>query len=201
VTFAKNYGEQISRWNGASLSVNARLQNGVVVQGGFDTGTTTLDTCDLRAKLPEIAVVNPYCHTEQPATQVKALGSYTVPKLDLLVSATFQSLPGPEIAATFVATNALIAPSLGRSLAGNAANVPVNLVEPRTMYGERLNQLDLRFAKILRFGRMKTSFNVDLYNALNVDTVLTLNNAYAAWQRPVSIILARYAKLGVQFDF
>lgn len=201
ITFAKNYGEQINRWNGASLSVNARLRNGLVLQGGFDTGTTTLDTCDLRAKLPEIAVLNPYCHTEQLATQVKALGSYTIPRVDLLVSATFQSLPGPEIAANFVATNALIAPSLGRSLAGNAANVPVNLVEPGTMYGERLNQLDLRFAKILRFGRTKTSLNVDLYNALNVDTVLNLNNAYAAWQRPVSIILARYAKLGVQFDF
>ena len=201
ITFAKNYGEQISRWQGVGLNVNARLNNGVTLQGGFDTGTTTLDTCDLRAKLPEIAPVNPYCHTEQPATQVKALGSYTIPKVDLLVSATFQSLPGPEIAATFTATNAVVAPSLGRNLAGNAANVPVNLVEPGTLYGERLNQLDLRFGKVLRFGRLRASLNVDVYNALNVDTVVALNNAYAAWQRPVSIMLARYVKLGMQLDF
>ena len=67
--------------------------------------------------------------------------------------------------------------------------------------GDRLNQVDFRFAKILRFDRSKLALNLDLYNALNVDTVLTLNNAYATWQRPQAIILARFAKIGVQFDF
>jgi hypothetical protein len=31
-------------------------------------------------------------------------------------------------------------------------NVTVNLIEPGTLYGDRLNQLDLRVARILRFG-------------------------------------------------
>jgi hypothetical protein len=44
-------------------------------------------------------------------------------------------------------------------------------------------------------------FSLDLYNALNVDTVLTVNNAFATWQRPQSIMLARFAKLGMQIDF
>ena len=73
-TSAANYGEQTVRWNGVALAVNARLRNGIVVQGGVDTGKTTRDTCEIRAKLPEIAPVNPYCHTEQPLTQFKLLG-------------------------------------------------------------------------------------------------------------------------------
>ena len=54
---------------------------------------------------------------------------------------------------------------------------------------------------MLRFGRTKATVNLDLYNALNVDTVLSLSTAYATWQRPSSIMLARFAKIGVQFDF
>jgi len=56
---------------------------------------------------------------------------------------------------------------LGRDLSGNAANVTVNLVEPATLYGDRNNQLDFRFAKILRLGRTKTQVGLDLYNATN----------------------------------
>jgi hypothetical protein len=212
VTFASNFGDEVRLWNGFAITLNARLPNGAILQGGVDTGTLTQDVCEVRAQLPEWTITdvlgpytgptNPYCHTEQPSTQFKMLGAYTIPKIDLQVSATLQSLPGPEIFANFTATNAVIAPSLGRNLAAGAgATVSVNLVEPGTMYGKRLNQLDLRLAKVLRFGGTKTTLNFDLYNALNVDTVLTLNNAFATWQRPQSIILARFAKVGLQFDF
>lgn len=211
-TFSKNFGDEVRLWNGVSATVNARMPNGVLVQGGIDTGRLTVDYCEIRAKVPEYTVtpvtsttpsaVNPYCHTSQPTTQFKLLGMYTIPRVDVQVSGTLQSIPGPEIAANFTATNAVIAPSLGRNLAGNTVNVPINLVEPGTLYGERLNQLDLRVAKILRLaGNLRATVNLDIYNALNVDTVLTLNNAFATWQRPQAIILARFAKIGVQFDF
>jgi carboxypeptidase family protein len=134
-------------------------------------------------------------------TNVKFSGSYTVPRLDVLVAGTFRSIPGPEIYANYVATNAVIAPSLGRSLSGGAANLPVTIAEPGTLYGERLNQVDMRVGKILRFGRTKTSLNLDIYNLFNANTVLTVNNAFATWQRPTSILLARFAKIGMQFDF
>jgi hypothetical protein len=173
-----------------------------------DKGTLTEDVCEIRAQVPEWTVAglvgptDPHCRTEKPQTQFKLLGTYTIPRVDVQFSATLQSLPGHEIHANYTALNALIAPSLGRNLAGNAANKSINLVEPGAMYGDRLNQLDLRLGKIVRLGgNRRVTFNVDLYNALNVDTALTLNNAYAAWQRPQSIILARFAKLGLQLDF
>ena len=69
------------------------------------------------------------------------------------------------------------------------------------MYGERLNQLDLRFAKILQMGGTRATASLDLYNALNANPVLTLNNAFAAWQQPRSILNSRFAKIVVQVDF
>jgi hypothetical protein len=202
VTFSKNFGDQVQMWNGVALTASARLQNGILLQGGIDTGRVTLDSCEVRAQLPETAPVNPYCHTNQPTTQVKIIGSYTIPRVELQVSTAFQSIPGPEIAATYAAPNAIIAPSLGRNLSGGAANASVNLIEPGVLYGDRLNQLDLRFARAVRFGRTRTTLQLDLYNALNVDTVQTVNNAFGPlWQRPQTVILARFVKFGVQFDF
>ena len=45
------------------------------------------------------SVSTDFCHVETPfLTQVKLLGSYTLP-LDIQVAATFQNIHGPQIAA------------------------------------------------------------------------------------------------------
>ena len=95
----------------------------------------------------------------------------------------------------------MVAQSLGRPLSGGASQVTVNIVPPGTMYGERLNQLDLRFGKLLTFDRLRTAVHLDLYNALNADTILAKSDAYAIWQRAQAILMARFAKISVQFDF
>ena len=46
--------------------------------------------------------------------------------------------------------------SLGRAFAGGTPNITVNLIEPGTLYGNRVNQLDLRIAKNCRFGGKRT---------------------------------------------
>ncbi len=215
-TLASDYGEQIEHWNGIDVTVNARLGRGVLVQGGLSTGKTMADNCDLVAKIRSLAfggtslgaantnvwLPQSYCHQESPfLTQVKFLGAYSVPRVDVQVSGTFQSIPGPQISATYVVPNALVIPSLGRPLSGNAANVSVSIVPPGTMYGERLNQLDFRVGKTLKFGTTRTAVNLDLFNAFNANTALTLNNNYASWQQPLSIVSGRLTKISVQFDF
>ena len=51
---------------------------------------------------------------------------------------------------------------------------------------ERLNQLDLRFGKLFRLGGVRTSVNLDVFNALNSNAVLTENFAYASWRVPLA---------------
>jgi hypothetical protein len=202
ITFADNYGTSINHWNGVDIVVNARLAAGLLVQGGTSTGRTSTDECEVDAKLPEVGVTaSTYCRQVGSwLTQAKFIGTYTIPRIDVLASATFQSLPGPAILANYTATNAVVAPSLGRNLSGGA-NVTVNLVEPNTMYGERLNQLDVRFGKLFRYGRLRTTTSVDLYNALNANPVTQQNNAFASWQQPQRILTARFARLSLRVDF
>jgi hypothetical protein len=208
-TLADNYGKQTSHWNGVDVSVNARLRNGIFVQGGTSTGRTSTNNCEILAALPEINPSGaPYCdEVGSWLTQVKGAASYTIPRIDVATSATYQYLPGPEIAANWAANNAAISPSLGHNLAGGVATQTVNLVTPGTTYNDGLNQLDLRFAKIFRFGSTRTTINFDIYNATNSNTILTLNNGFvttttpATWMLPTAILQPRFWKIGAQFDF
>ena len=155
--------------------------------------------------LPETALLNPYCLQEPPfLTDVKALGSYTIPKIDVQVSGTLQSIPGDPLAANYQVPSATVALSLGRPLSGNAQFAQVNLVEPGEVIGDRINQLDLRVGKILRFRNLRTQISVDLYNALNANPIESYNQAFiagGAWLTPTGILTARFAKITAQVDF
>jgi hypothetical protein len=212
VTSADSFGGQSEHFDGVDFNVNLRLLSGGMVQGGVSTGRVTQDDCAIVTQNPEVTVVSTIgtvqstsmCHVVTPfLTQAKLLASYTVPRIDVVVAGTFQSLPGPLLAANFVASNALVQPSLGRPLSGGAANTTVNLVAPGTIYGERLNELDLRLTKAIKFGRTRTHVNFDAYNALNGNAVRSVNATYTttSWLVPTAILDPRLYKISVQFDF
>jgi Carboxypeptidase regulatory-like domain len=215
ITYADKYGKQINHVNGFDLTFNLRPRQGLLFQGGPNWERRTIDTCEVTAKLPETLLGAPvlsdanaafmpisFCHQQSPfRTLVKFLATYTVPRVDVQLSASFQSQPPRQIWANFTATNAIVSPSLGRNLAGGASNIVVNIVEPGAMYGERVNDLDLRFAKILRFGARRANISLDLYNVLNSNAVVTVSQAFATWQRPQEIINGRFAKLVMQLNF
>ena len=219
---SSNFGEMSENWQGVDVTVNARLRNGLTVQGGTSSGRRSMDNCEVRAALPETyswastqavqttrvttstgALANPYCRVVEPfLTSFRGLATYLVPKIDLQVSGTWRSDPGPELAANYVVTNAIALPSLGRNL--SSGNVTVNLVEPGTLYGARINNMDIRLAKIFRFLGTRAQVGVDIYNVMNTDVVTGYNNGYSptgAWLTPTTIQAARYAKLNMQIDF
>jgi hypothetical protein len=200
VTFADHYGTQREIYDGFDFTVNARLRNGILLAGGLNAGRTMTDACfvvDSPQQLQFCKVTPPF----QP--QLKLLGAYPLP-LGLQVAGTFQSLPGPNILATWAAPVAAISPSLGRPLAGNVATASISLIQPGTLYGDRLNQLDFRLLKnfTLKGPQRKLQVMLDLYNAFNASPVVFQNNTYGPqWQVPTSILSGRLVKFGAQLNF
>ncbi len=177
-------------------------------------GTTMTDNCDVVDDVPEaLATGGPntlqsinFCHVETPfLAQYKALASYTLPWYGIRLSGTLQSLPFATqngLAANNVYNNAnrLTSTTLGRPF--TLAQQTVNLVEPGTFYGDRLNQIDIRLTKIVNVGRGRVDLNVDFYNAFNSDAVILENLAYGpAWRRPLTVIQPRFVKFAARWDF
>jgi hypothetical protein len=217
-TSATNYGSLYQNYNGVDINVNARLRSGLQFQAGTTTGERVTDYCDIRAKLPGQAggfstgsevpaysAVNPNCHfAPGVTTRATAAGSYTIPKILVQLSGSFQSSPGIPLAANWVVPAATIAQTLGRLPSGNVTNVTINLLTPTDLRSERVNQLDWRVGKVLKFGRQRATISADLFNALNNDAILTYNQAFIPggnWNVPTAVLTARTTKITVQWDF
>jgi hypothetical protein len=188
------------------------------VQAGTSTGQTVVDACEVRDKLPEQVSTgaanaggipynpaNPFCHIAPGiTTRFTSAGSYIVPKLDVQVAFALTSSPGVPLEANWNIPNAVVRQWLGRDLAGGAPNLAVNLLAPDQMRSDRINILDFRVGKVMRFGGQRALFALDLFNALNLDTVLVNNFTFSpggAWLVPQEVLTARTAKITVQYDF
>jgi hypothetical protein len=212
-----------SYWHGVDFSATARLRAGITVQGGTSTGRGVRNTCGLTRALPELlgsARVDACDVTEKWATSFRGLASYTVPKVDVLVSASMRSLEttpgggvatnGLSLAANYVVPNTMIQDALGR-LPANAlptGTTTVNLLVPGQLYTlERVSLVDMRFAKIVRFAGRRTDIGVDLYNLFNSNVTSAYQQTYeqrtngAAWLTPTAIVAPRMARFHVTVSF
>src|SRR5438093_5734531 len=110
------------------------------------------------------------CRVETPVAglaMVKLNGSVPLPK-KFAASAIYQDQAGPPLEAIYAATNAEIAPSLGRDLAGGARTVNIPLLMPNRLFEGRIRRFDLRLTKTMQLPkRARLQVNLDAYNALN----------------------------------
>jgi hypothetical protein len=211
VTFESDFGAARSNyWHGVDVAVNARLRNGLVFQGGTSTGREVEDTC---ASVVNIDSPDPRnCRQVEPfTTTFRGLATYTLPKVDVLVSASLRSLPGSELSAAYVVPNTIFLAQLGRLPAGGTAtgNQTVQLLDSNQLYAEdRLTQVDMRFAKVLRFGARRADVGVDLYNLFNSNTAVGYDGTYdygttdgGGWLQPTSIVQPRFVRLNLTVSF
>jgi len=239
ITFESDYGgERTQYWHGVTVSATARLNWGLTVQGGTTTGRGVRDRCDTAAALPEeflVGVGSPLaridtCKVTEPwLTTIRGLANYTVPWVDILVSANFRSLNpanalpglvgsvsatnGASLNANASVPNTAIQASLGRLPGTALANgtTTINFLRPGELYpAERVNQLDMRVAKILRFGGRRADIGIDVYNVLNssdttaFDPTFTYTVTATNPQRflfPTSIVAPRFARFNLTLSF
>jgi hypothetical protein len=203
---ASEFGGQKEVFDGIDVNLNARFGAGRLVQGGMSVGRTATGCIEVDRPLQFCDVTPPFF---RPA--LKLSGVYPLPFWGVASSVTFQNLPGSIVGSTasgatavdFAATNAQIAPSLGRNLAqGPSGVVLVSLVAPHTVFEERLTQVDVRFSKILELGRTKLQGMFDVYNLFNEDSILSEFTRYgASFRVPRGVLGARMFKVGVQLSY
>ena len=227
-TFASDFGDSFQHWNGVDVNLNARMQNGLTLAGGFSTGRASMNDCDVvqntgpavsfslgRPAAGSTASHLLHCDIKGNfLTNVKAYGAYIIPRIDVQLSGTFQSIPGPLIEADVTFPGTQIAAALGRP-PSEGGDVEVQVVpldaltaSPRggtgagSLYGERLHQFDFRVGKIFEFGGTRTAINLDIYNAFNSDAIVNENPTYGATYRDVRrILMARIFKISASFGF
>jgi hypothetical protein len=150
------------------------------------------------------------------------LASYTVPKVDVLVSFIGRSTlnasagvgfggfgsNGGSLAATYAVPSAVMRQYLpnGRPLANNAASVNINLAKQGEVYGPRVNSFDFRFAKILRFGGSRATVGIDIYNAFNSNTPIGFATGFdpnnpTNYLRPTLVLDPRFLRFNISYDF
>ena len=94
-----------------------------------------------------------------------------------------------------------------RSLAGNTS-VDILDTDHRLFADNRRTQVDMRFAKILRFGRRRADIGVDLGNLLNSNQATAFQAQYdyvqpngGSWLDPTTILQPRFARFSLTFNF
>src|SRR3954462_15761041 len=220
----QDFGDETHYWHGVDVSFSARLRGSLFVQAGTSTGRGVNDTCDVETarfgRPMRIVDGQPACDFTEPwLTQVRGLASYTIPKVDVLLSTVLRSQPNAQPGTTTVATNggsrvanlqmtpAQFQQFTGVPLRPGLAQQTVDLLSPGAIYGDRINVMDVRVAKLLKFANKRTTVGLDLYNMLNANTATAYETVYdpatngARWLQPTSVLNARALRVNVQFDF
>jgi hypothetical protein len=220
--------ERTNYWHGVDFTLNARTRWGLTFSGGTSTGRSVVDDCAITVNIDSPDTRN--CRDVDPfQTTLRGLASYTIPKIDVLVSGTVRSQPEVERAANLNLPNSPTSPAcapnpaacvtlqglLGRLPTGSTATGTTTIAlvdnDHRLYSGERRTQVDMRFAKILRFGSTRADIGVDLANLLNTNYATTWENTYqysvgntgtgGSWNNPTAIFAPRFVRLNFTVSF
>ena len=229
ITFQTDFGpEQENYWDGVDFTLNARTRWGLTFSGGTSTGRSVTDQCATVVLIDSPDPRN--CRDADPfQTTLRGLASYTIPRIDVLVSGTIRSQPEIERVANLnlpnSPTSAACVPNpaacvtlqglLGRLPTGSTATGTTTIAlidnDHRLYSGQRRTQIDMRFAKVLHFGSTRADIGVDLANLLNTNYTTTWDNTYqysigntargGTWDNPTAIYAPRFVRLNFTVGF
>ena len=156
------------------------------------------------------------CHNIDPyQTTIRGSVTYTIPRVDVLVSAVVRSQPPLQLTAGWQVPNTVIQTALGHLPVGTTANstTTIQLTENsnKLFVDNRRTQIDIRFAKVLRFGGTRSDIGIDLNNLLNTNYAAGYNTTYiyttdntpraGGWGVPTSIFTPRFVRINYTINF
>jgi hypothetical protein len=113
----------------------------------------------------------------------------------------YRNTPGAPQDATLAVTSATVRfkdPS--RTTLTTAQTV--NLYAPNSVFGDRFSQLDVAVSKSFDIGWGRLRAALDVYNALNSNSLQSVISAYSTrWLRPVGFLDARLARITASINF
>jgi Carboxypeptidase regulatory-like domain len=225
----KDLGEERSSvWDGFELALNSRLRNGLIAQVGTTTGRGKVNDCQVTPLYNNVVngvLTGPNtrgCDNVEPwQTTLRGLVTYTIPKIDVLISTVLRSQPSSAITANWQVPNSMIVGALGHLPVGATATGTTTILltdnEHRVYADERRTQVDMRFAKVLRFSRTRTDVGVDVNNLFNTSYATGFNQTYvqgtnpassdnlgprpAGWGTPTGLAFPRFVRFNLTFNF
>jgi hypothetical protein len=200
-------------YNGVDFGFTARVKGGNVY-GGTSVGRQLTRYCEVQDPnslryCDQTKLDIPYL------AQFKIAGTYPL-VYGINISGSWQGYPGVPGGTNrqdndyTAGSNRVIDPSLnvnynvGRSVIPNltAASVTVPLLEPGTKYLDRWNQIDMRFSKRFQYRRLRLSGQLDVFNLLNSNSILsTVETFGGSLDRPTAILQGRLIAAGLQMNF
>ncbi len=127
--------------------------------------------------------------------EFKLAGNYTLP-LGVDIGAVLQSFGGLERVITWAPAASLF-PNGQRTQAQTLI-----LTEPGSLFGERWDQLDVNFKKNIRYGSKVHTFQLDIFNVFNNNSIRTMNDTVGNTLGQVTAIMpGRFPRIGYQFKW
>jgi hypothetical protein len=186
--------ENSRTYNGVEGNLDVRLTRRLRAFGGITVDRSRSILCDVQDDPNQLR----YCDQTQFSmplrTQFKLSGSYLLP-FGFRTSAVLQSYPGSMLAVNYL-VNRAIAPGLTQS------QVSVPIAPPGSRYGDRLTQLDARFAKTVRIRHIEVEGAFDIFNAANSSAAFNEVQTYgSSLGRPTDVIQGRIFRFAAQMKF
>jgi hypothetical protein len=195
-------------FSGFELGFTGRLRGGANLFGGWSLERTIVVTCD------GLSSVNPnqlrFCDQSNGTNQdlghgvnvpfrseYKLAGSVPV-VAKLSVSVSLLSYAGLPLNTTYSVPVSAFA-----VVGGRTQSVTVPLTAPYSQFYPRWNQLDVGARRPFTFGRLEATAQVDVFNLLNSQTVLTQNTSFggSTFGLPSSTMVGRMLRLSTSLKF
>ena len=224
VTLADEAHRPTARFDGIDVNVTARVRSGLILRGGWQNAKDFDDTCPQELDNPEGLRS---CRVDRPwVYRANVSASYITPDSfgwfrDLNVSGILNSTPGLIAGANYQVPNTLIrdgycvgtvcSTPLGRLPTGAQATAVTtrSLMDPQhPTYTDQQVNADLHLGRILRIGHTRANLGVDVYNFLNLSSVLSRNFTLIypndpvapAFEQPLTVQAARFVKFTIQYQ-